>query len=384
MRKLLLMALCAAPLFAVDYPNGYTYCKVVTTSVTMVSGSSDLTNYPLTVSLTDPDLKTVGNSGLVNDANGYDIGFYPDCSGSGTALKWDVEKYDPTTGLIIAHVLRPTLSHTSSDTVGMFYTGSQTTFQSTASAVWAGYGGVWHFGLIPVSTLILADSTGVNTATNHGATSNGISQVGTGALIQVNNYIDGGSNAAVTQLTSVTASAWVKFVSTGSSVQFILSNWDSNAFANGFELLWNSTSNKPYAQYTGNGGTFEVMNANSAIANNDVFHIAFTYDLASGVGHLYINGVQQTATFTDANDVGINTHAVLGIGQRVVGTIVGGQAWGGWIDELRLINTARSADWILTEYRNQFAPATYLSEGSRLTYTPGSGTVRHSVVGGEE
>src|SRR5206468_2859598 len=76
------------------------------------------------------------NGGLVNNSSGYDIGFYPDCSGSGTALKWEMESYTQATGAIVAHVLRPTLSHTADDTIGMFYGGGQRTFQRTVSAAW--------------------------------------------------------------------------------------------------------------------------------------------------------------------------------------------------------------------------------------------------------
>jgi len=116
MKPLFTLALVALPAFAA-FPKGYSYCKAVTASVSMVSGANHLPDYPLTVILTDPDLKTVANGGFVNGSSGYDIGFYPDCSGSATALNWEVESYSPTTGAIVAHVLRPTLSHTVDDTV---------------------------------------------------------------------------------------------------------------------------------------------------------------------------------------------------------------------------------------------------------------------------
>src|SRR5450759_3597652 len=178
MKPLFTLALVALPAFAA-FPNGYTNCKVVTTSVSMVSGSSDLTNYPLTVILTDADLKTVGNGGLVNNANGYDIGFYPDCSGSGAALKWEMESYTPATGAIVAHVLRPTLSHTADDTIGMFYGGSFSSFQSTATAVWdANYKGVWH----------LAQATAANVLDS---TSNGVTGTPTASPVQSTGNIDG-------------------------------------------------------------------------------------------------------------------------------------------------------------------------------------------------
>ena len=159
LKPLFTLALLALPGFAAAFPNGYSYCKVVTTQHTKVSGTSDLTNYPLTVILTDTDLRTVANGGLVNNGSGYDIGFYPDCSGSGTALKWEMESYSPTPGAIVAHVLRPTLSYSANDTIGMCYGGAFGSFQSAASAVWdASYKGVYRFpnGL----SLTANDSTG--------------------------------------------------------------------------------------------------------------------------------------------------------------------------------------------------------------------------------
>jgi hypothetical protein len=187
MNSLLTLALLGLPAFAL--PNGYSYCKVVTTQHTMVSGANDLTNYPLTLVLTDNDLRTVGNLGLVNNASGYDIGFYPDCSGSGTALKWEMESYSPTTGAIVAHVLRPTLSHSVDDTVGMYYGGYFTSFQSTAAAVWdANYKGVWHYP--NGTTLSLTDSTSSgNNGTNNGATAVAGQVGGAGSFNGTDNYL---------------------------------------------------------------------------------------------------------------------------------------------------------------------------------------------------
>ena len=76
---------------------------------------STQSNFTVLVSLTDPALKTVANGGHVANANGYDIGFYAD-SGGTTKLKWEVEKYDGTTGNLIAWVKIPSVS-SSIDTV---------------------------------------------------------------------------------------------------------------------------------------------------------------------------------------------------------------------------------------------------------------------------
>jgi hypothetical protein len=38
--------------------------------------------------------------------------------------------------------------------------------------------------------------------------------------------------------------------------------------------------------------------------------------------------------------------------------------WGGYLDEVRLSNSARSAGWIATEYNNQYAPSSFYTEGA--------------------
>src|SRR4029077_23347 len=70
---------------------------------------STQSNFTVLVNVTDPALKTVANGGHVANANGYDIGFYAD-SGGTTKLKWEVEKYNGTTGNLIAWVKIPSVS----------------------------------------------------------------------------------------------------------------------------------------------------------------------------------------------------------------------------------------------------------------------------------
>ena len=88
------------------------------------------------VSVTDPALKTVANGGHVANANGYDIGFYADFVGT-IKLKWEVEKYDGTTGNLIAWVKIPSVS-SSSDTVFYLIYGDSSinTDQSDPANTW--------------------------------------------------------------------------------------------------------------------------------------------------------------------------------------------------------------------------------------------------------
>ena len=84
-------------------------------------------------------------------------------------------------------------------------------------------------------------------------------------------------------------------------------------------------------------------------------HIALTYDrLAEGSEDmkLYINGTEAT-TGDYSTVIATNTNNVLL-----------GNTFNGTIDDVRISATARSADWILTEYNNQKLPATFYILGS--------------------
>src|SRR5207244_10438530 len=106
---------------------------------------STQSNFTVMVNVTDPALKTVANGGHVANTNGYDIGFYAD-SGGTTKLKWEVEKYDGTTGNLIAWVKIPSVS-SSTDTVFylMYGDSSINTNQSDPPNTWdLNFKGVWH------------------------------------------------------------------------------------------------------------------------------------------------------------------------------------------------------------------------------------------------
>jgi hypothetical protein len=346
------------------YANGYSYCKVVTTSHAIVSGAGDLANFPLTVSLTDADLMTTANGGLVTNSSGYDIGFYPDCSGTGAALKWEIESYTPATGALVAHVLRPALSHTADDTIGMYYGGAFSSFQSTAPAVWdSNFQGVWHFP--NGSTLSSADSTGVNNGTNNAATATvGKMDGGAGFDGVATNKI---ATAYAAALGNFTISVWFKStgVGTGGYDRIV-----DKSYVDG--LVMSRIGNAPNTW----GVYFEDPAAASplsvTLADGAWHHLAVTRSgttlalLGDGGAVSATKTVAATATSTAALAIGYFPNAGSPFNMFM-----------GAIDEVRVSNVARSPDWLVTEYRNQSAPATYLSLGPRL-----SGTlrrVRHSV-----
>ena len=95
----------------------FDYYKTITvdrTKVGTASSPTTLTNYPVLISVTDSSLKTVANGGRVRNTNGYDIifrGLDTTTCGGPTACTFahEIEKYDGTTGQLIAWVNVPAL-----------------------------------------------------------------------------------------------------------------------------------------------------------------------------------------------------------------------------------------------------------------------------------
>ncbi len=93
-----------------QYANGYSYRVEVDFVDAEVIGGSH-TNFPVLINSTLLDLRTVGNGGKVEDANGYDIIFASDEAGA-TQLAHEIESYVSSTGEIIFWVRAESLAAT--------------------------------------------------------------------------------------------------------------------------------------------------------------------------------------------------------------------------------------------------------------------------------
>jgi hypothetical protein len=135
-------------------PAPFLYRKPITISASMTAScSANLSNYPVLVSIAnDANLKSVGNGGHVQNGNGYDIIFRATdptiCTDSGNptpcTLDHEIEKYDGTTGTLVAWVRIPTLPHGSGDkNIYMYYDNAGVaTPTANPTGVWnTSYGG---------------------------------------------------------------------------------------------------------------------------------------------------------------------------------------------------------------------------------------------------
>jgi len=117
----------------------YSFKKTITLQGAQIVGGAH-TDFPVLISHTDPDLAQA--AGKVTSTNGFDIIFSDD---NGSALDFQLEKYDGTTGQFVAWVRLPTLTNGTDVDIHMLYGNSQITTDQSTTAVWGtNYQAVWH------------------------------------------------------------------------------------------------------------------------------------------------------------------------------------------------------------------------------------------------
>lgn len=323
-------------------------------------GSTDQTDFPVLVSGTYSYLALLANGGKVQNASGYDVGFYAD-SALTSKLKWEREAWNAVTGAVIFHVKVPTVAHSADSVIYMAYGDAGiSTDQSDGPNTWnSGFQAVYH--LPNGVTLTVADATAnANNGTNSGATAAAGQIDGAANLLAVATaYVDLGSNAALETSKPVTVSAWVNV---------------SNS-VNG-KTIWGPTATTGPLQFgTSGGGTptlffnksnlVNIGNSTGTITSGTWAHVGVSYD-GSGNYAFYINGA---VSGTGTNNQTFATSGNASLGRN------GGNAeyMDGTVDEVRFSTVVRAADWFLSEYNNAFSPATFYTVGSEQT--PGGVTI---------
>jgi hypothetical protein len=361
------------------YNSSWIGRKSITIDHTQVSGSSNLTNFPILLSTTDSSLETVGNGGDVGRADGSDILFT--ASDGLTKLNHELEYYDPSSGRVIGWVQIPSLSPSANSLIYVYYGNASAANQQNAAGVWdSNYKGVWH---LPNGTaLTINDSTSNgNTGSVQGSVPAASGQVDGAASFSNNtaNYIDMGANTKSEALASYTISAWVNgptFTQNG-LVQAALGRQNGNNNNREYMLFaWGNGTNAAFALERSNGSDgFPNAVSSYSYTNNAWYYLVGTYDGATL--RMYVNGTADGTISTNSTIASSSTrHATIG---RILGTGGNNYPFNGTIDEVRISNTNRSADWVKTEYNNQSAPSAFATLGAAQglvavpTFSPAAG-----------
>ena len=394
------------------YDDSWDFRKKITASLDTVI-SSDLTDFPYLVSVTDSDLTQAAES------DGSDIVFT--ASDGTTELDYEMEKFDQSTGEIIAWVKIPTVFGSVNTDIYMYYKGTST----SSSSPWDdNYNLVWH--LNQDSDGGVDDFTDSSGNENHGTsggtgkqthqdsreTSQVAGQIGfgqkfAGANIRNTNQVEGaGDYIWINEVGSwptgdATIELWVGDVTaspgTGNNYNDIFSYCIDASNNNKKENHWNLWQPKKVKMkvrthfFVSSSTNVEGDNSDSS---TDWNHIVAVYNLnqnGQGASKLYVNGEQAASSSRSASQ----TFSILGGGAAVLGGDIDGNncnfvnnGYNGSMDEFRISNTLRSADWAAASYCNQNGSDNCQTMGSEeprpltVTITTSNGTCGDTISSG--
>jgi RHS repeat-associated protein len=338
--------------------NGYSYQRAITINHIKVP-NTDQVNYPFLFNTTDPTLATTTNGGHVTSPNGYDIIFTSDPAGH-NILDYEMEEYDPVHGQVIAWVRIPFLSHSTDTILYIFYGNSSIIApQQNPTGVWdSNYGGVWHLSGNGNLQSFPDSTANANTATVVGSVSAIPGPIGNGIYLNGNsNYIDAGNHPSVLPTHTGTFSTWVNYNAFSycdyGQLCFNTIMGNGNYWSGNNGTLLSNYGGTLYFDVDGPGGGSGDSVGN--FATGQWYYLTGTWD--GSTVSLYANGalVASEAQTADASPAYDLTFGVDGAHSILTGYMNGS------LDEARVSNNARSADWIAMEYSNQISPSTFFT-----------------------
>ncbi|MFC1576119.1 DUF2341 domain-containing protein [Candidatus Omnitrophota bacterium] len=331
--------------------DSYNYKREVTVHNEYVDG--DLIDFPMLFKITDASILTDAN--IKSSGSNYTIKF---TNASGEELPYEVESYTPGVSLY-AWVKIDELKSSTDTTLYFYYGNSQTASTEQASNVWSdnGYTGVWHLDE-PSGNLSDSTSNG-NTGIPTGVTQGASGQAsGATSFDGSSDWIDCGTGIASSFTGDFTVSAWFKFDST--TVQQGV--WAQYEGANRTQWVYRNKDTGTL-NWHGNGGVMTYAPGYTPTTGdwtNIVWRHSGTY------WQIFVDGNPLAAPLDNA--VQLSDAA----GSFTI-SFTDRDWFSGDIDEARVSNTARSLEWIGTEYYNQDDPSAFHTQDIETSI--GAGTL---------
>jgi hypothetical protein len=289
-------------------------------------------------------------------ADGRDIRF---TTATGTALSYQIEEWDSVNGRAAVWVKIPSIAANARQEIKMYFGKTGVTSESSGTAVFNaanGYASVQHLGDT------LADEIGKTTPTNSGTTAtNGLigraRTFASGQGIQCGEAINGLPSGTGPISTGV----WIRPSAFGK----VVLGWGLESPGNKVVMNLNSP---PRIGMDCNFGAAD-MRGTAAIPSSEWSYVVHTFETTGT--RLYVNGV-----LDDSNNGGvmnISSPCRLDIGAFLPNA---NYSYVGDMDELRISNVVRSANWVKMEYENQKPLQTLVGgivrSGSTFSVTPKS------------
>ena len=342
----------------------YGYKKKITIQNGKVAG--DETDFPVLVSVTDGDLADTANGGHVQNSNGYDIVFYD--STETTLLKHEIERYVNTSGLLVFWVKINSLSSTSDTVFYVYYGKAGVGADPSSTDTWdANFVGVWHMDDTTTSTI--SDSTSYGHTGTKGDANNPDEQtckIGKGQNFDGDDYIDCTDTSYLSALANATISLWVNGGATQATAfePFIGKYYHATKREWIFHAHDIDSGKIRFFKYDQSADANVGGYITASIYDNAWHHIVVSYD--SGTD---INSID---AYLDGNPVAISDESsgtFVAVEDTDEPVMIGRQSnlardFTGKIDEVRISNKVRSANWISTTHNTTDSPSTFMIFGA--------------------
>lgn len=377
----------------------YIYRTAITIDHTKVSGSGDLTNFPVFISGVfdgtgdEADLRSVANGGNVAnvDTSGgnsnalsvpADLAFFNDDQQT-TQYDHEVEYYNPATGEIAIWVRIPTLDGDANTVFYMFYgDNSITSSQEDINGVWdSNFVAVYHLNNDPsASAPQIKDSTSNNNhLTTRGSMASGdvVTGLAGGKAIDFESGSSQGAyilDASQTGLDLTSAFTMTGYVNPDSSHSGVIMAKEDDS--DGAKRQYNWFLSSLVSSVLGkDASTFDFYNDSAGVsaATWNSLGIVANYGNASATTYRFFRGgalIGNGSAQISGNIVSIqNASEPFTLGYRDQANTPD-LFYNGMADEYRVSNTNRSDDWVITEFNTFVSPSTFFSMGNEVIINP--------------
>jgi len=334
-------------------PNTNGYDKTITVQGSQVAG--DVTGFPIWITLSnDPDL------GAYARADHTDIYFVDNTA---TAIPYEITAWDKSSGTLQAWVraahLTPNPGMPNPNVFHLRFGGVTAPHGSDGAAVFDNnFSAVWHLDSIAGTTVADATATTpgalVGTATpSAGQLGNGFTFTGTTSSVTFTSPVTGGGSS--------TMSAWIDAAPSATAYSYALIVIGT---AQTDEARWF------YAMHGGHNQTLcaglysddHVPSPPEVLPATTWKKVDWVYDSIAMRSHLYVDGSEVDGA-TGIGPATTTSTAGMFANAPAAYQNVGTTAFNGVLDEVRIAKTARSANWLRTEYNNEHAPSSFYVVG---------------------
>ncbi|MHA2156422.1 MAG: DUF2341 domain-containing protein [Candidatus Hodarchaeales archaeon] len=319
--------------------------------------TQSLNNFPILINSTIDNWKDTSNGGRVSQTDGGDFLF---TSSDGlTKLNHEIEKYNSTTGDLVAWINVPSISFGLATDIFIYYGNSTVTDQWNVTGTWnSDYMGVWHLSEDPSgSAPQILDST----LNNYDCTSYGSMTSGDQIAGQIDGSLDFDGSDDEISLPGVvigdraawTFSAWIRMGADTADQRTIYSEGDTGVSDYLFLYVDDTNSEVRFYSETATGDWAQVIG--STDVENNQWHLVTLVQRSKTDRELYVDGLSEGTSTQNAGTMTTDTASI-----GVLNYLWGSADWfNGTIDDVRISNIVRSNDWITTEYNNQKDPNSF-------------------------